>query len=351
MTALPLVTQHLKHINQALSSSRGLSLFSYTLASGVDLHPAFASGIGQGSASHDFFNEQMDLIFQAVFPNGLDDLRELLPEFFTDEQLKNIEKSAKSIAVEKLPLVLVELFNREDLVDLFNVLLEDVVNTLEGPIAIKKQTPIPPLSHDEKKRQDEMDQMAGELFLEAARLLELPLGFFKKSIAASIGASMREKFNGEFLSEALQKVFSKRASNKFIKLDENKRAQVGPLAEKKLKELEWKLAEKSIGFAFRYLAASIDGATDVFTNPVLKFLRKSIFAVCSFVFFKVVGTLLRLFQVKRLTAIFLHSLIHYRAEKILKVFVHGDMHQNVLYQGIDALKGVFNAGVWTNFTR
>jgi hypothetical protein len=364
MSLLPVLTRHLKHINAASRSVDGLNIANFVDVAGDEIHPAVplpqeSEETQKEQRQDNFYKEQADLIFQLIFPNGQEDLQKILPDLeLSEEQFNTVMESSKEVVAAQLPKALDGLFDREMLIEIFNGLFENVLENLDKPIEIKATKKVP-LTKEAKERQRAMDQVVGELVVEVARFIDLPVETFEKlpawakkitgmnsmksSTCEAIGAAIREQFNGDFLITTLQKQFTEMTKKKHVQMIAEEKAEAKVNADEHLKELERKLAERSLTFIFRYLGKRIEEATNIFKDPALKplnALREAILAVCSFVIIDIIGTLLRFFKIDEFVINRLHDLIAHATDKSLTVFSQKELHEDAIYHGVEAVESV-----------
>ncbi len=109
-------------------------------------------------------------------------------------------------------------------------------------------------------------------------------------------------------------------------------------SEEHFKELQKKLAQTILSNLFRDLGARFEDATDIFTHPVLTFLRKVILTMSSFVIVRLIGSTLRFLKIERFVVNRLHEIIQYASEKSIAVFSLPELHEEAVYQGVEALE-------------
>ena len=157
-----------------------------------------------------------------------------------------------------------------------------------------------------------------------------------KSASESIGAAIREQFNGKLLEQTLQNVLPKLAETQHVKRNKQEKIDDKRHAEEHFKELERKLAQKSWMYVCRYIEARFENATDLFTSPFMKFLRSVTLAVCSLL----VGAVFRFLKMDRFIVNRLHEIIQYGSEKVVEVFSQQDLHEDMVFHGVEAFEDV-----------
>ena len=355
---LPALTHHLKHLNEASLQDGGLNSTNFAKATGEELHPAIMiEGDPEGrdlQRQEFFYQDQVDLIFQLIFPNGHKDLKVLIPEIdLTPEQLELLWTGAKSGIATQLPEALDSLFDRELLIEMFNAFFETIIENLDQPIIIKSKE-VKPLTEEEKANQSQMDHLVGELVIEGARFIDLPVdriaqlpswakrligvNGIEQNTSEAIGAAIREQFNGELLSKTLKDVLSKLAEKKHVKMTEEEKIQGKKNAYAHFNQLERKIAEKGLAYVFRLIGARIQYATDIFRNPIYNGIREAVLAVCSFIMVRLVAGTLRLFKIERFVVNRLHEIIQHGCEKTLDVFSQPDLHEDLVFKGVEAFE-------------
>jgi|GEM_PF-4087189 len=362
MALLPLLIDHLKQINQASQMSGGLTRDHILKAAGLNVHPAVAvkgSKVERTLQQQKlFYDAQARLIFQLIFPHGKEDLVKMLPEVeFSDDQFDDLSTFFQQLMLSELPKACQALLDKKILVQIFSTLFTHVIHTLDQPIKIPLPNAKLPSLEEKNEDQERMDQLLGELIVEAARFIELPVDFFQKfpiwmkqmmglnaiekSLYQSIGEVIREKFNGQFLAKTFQEALPTLAEY------DTKKAQregIDSSSEESLKALERELAEKSFAFIFRTLAARFERATDVFNNSVLKFLRRAMMAV-AYVLATCVGKLFRVLRMERFVIHRLDQMIRYRREKVINVLSQQELHENVFYRSVEAIEDLLISGL------
>lgn len=359
MALLPVLIQHLKHLNQASHTAGGLNFENFLDVVGNEIHPAVPYIIDEEQQTlqrkEHFYNKQTDLIFALIFPEGKEDLAKIMPEIeLSEEQWTSVSDALKDQVATQLPNALKVLFNKEMLVEIFSSCFEIIIAILDQPIQISDSNKTEPLTEEEEERQSRMDQLVGELVIEAARFIDLPVDMMEKfsagaqrmiginsiqkNVGQSIGAAMRTTFNGKVLVKIVQPILSNSAKQKYVKKSEQERLESQIEAVKHLKQLEKKLAGRSLAYIFRYLGTRFAKATDIFTDPVSTFLRKVILTIGSFVMVKLIGPALRFFKIERFVVNRLHEIIQYASDKSIAVFSQPKLHEDLIYYGVEAFE-------------
>lgn len=366
MALIPVFTRHLKHLNEASKTADGLNFDNFIDVAGDDLHSAVVTQVDekQGQDNQEkFYKEQAELIFQLIFPKGKEDVKGALEGIIdvSDQQWEDLSTFATENGALMLPKIVDMIFDKEMLTSVFGSLFETIVDSLDQPIKITVPKKKPPITAEEAERRREMNQQIGQLVVQVVQFMDLPTGFIEKlpeniknligikeigeGVYESIGAALREKFDGEFFAKTIQQALANASNKKHVKSDAAENVQANKQASKQtqeehLKELERKLAQKSLAYIFRYLGARIEHATDIFTNPILRFLRASILAIGSFVMVNLIGATLRLLKIERFVANRIYDFIQYRMDKTLSVLSQSNVHHNVVYHAVEAVEGV-----------
>lgn len=330
MALVPVLMNHLKHLNQATAVPADKDT--------KDL----------------FYNNQAHVLFQLVFPNGKADLEQFLPGGeLPDDQFVQIQESAQNVISKQLPFAMEALFNKETLLILFTSIFEGAIENLDYPIDLNgpELSDKPVLTAEEMIQQKEMNQQVGELTIEIAKFIDLPIGFLEKMPGwlnngiknhafEAIGEKVREKFDGQLFEKQIPIILSNMEKQKFIKFTPEGKIEFLQETEKNLNELERKFAQKSLDFFIRYWGIRLEKATDIFTHPVMKFFRTTILSISSFVLVNLLGSLLHFLRIDRLFVNSLHAIIHHRTQKIQSVFSQPVSHENLVFQGVEALEAV-----------
>lgn len=353
---VPVLMSHLKHLNQAEQIPGGLNYKNYIDVSKGDIHSAIPLVLENEEKEKEqkqdhFYKNQAHLIFQLIFPNGKADLAPFLPDVeLSEDQFTQIQESAQSIIAGQLPLAIEAIFDKETLVLAFISIFETAIDTLDLPIDLNVPKK-PPLTGDELIQQKEMDKQVGQLIIEIAKFIDLPIEFLEKmpswlkngiknSAFESIGEKVRERFNGKFFETQIPILLSNMEKRKFEKLTPTERNEALKKAEKDLKELEKRFVEKSLDYFIRYWGARLEKATDIFPHPVMKFFRKVILSVSSFMMVTLLGSVLRILKIDKLFVNSLHAMLHHRNQKIQTVFSQPLFHEDFVYRGVEALETV-----------
>ena len=361
MGLIPVITRHIKHLNTASRREGGLNFENYKNVAGNELHPAVPVGnhaeAQKMQRQENFYKKQVDLIFQMIFPNGKADILKVLPADLplTPEHLDPVWNAAKNEVVEQMPKALDSLFQEELLISVFKAVLENAIESFDQPIEIKPSAR-EPLTEAEKARRREMDRQIGELVIEAARFFDLPidrirslpswskkiLGWesIENSTMETIGAVMREHFNGDILTQAIQSAMKQAAEQKYVKKDENERAEEDRISFARLEELEKKIASRTLNYVIRLMGAHIRHATDIFPNPIINAMREAVLAVSAFIMVHFIGSTLRLFHIDRFLINRIHELVKHTREKSVDVFSRPDLNENLVYHGVEAFEEV-----------
>lgn len=362
MAILPVLTRHLKHLNQASQLPGGLNFEKFVDVAGHELHSGVP--LTRGSQKSEdlagekkFYKEQVDLIFKWVFPNGKEDLTKILPDLeLSNEQFDLLSASTKDVIVDQIPKAIETLFERDVLVAMFNDFIEDILEDLEEPIHLKTEKAVS-LTKEEQERQREMDEQIGCLMIEAAKFLNFPvaslekfpdwikramgINSLQKVAAESIGAAVRKDLNGKLFSKSLQRVLKKSVKKKYIKKSREEKLEMPRKAEEHLKDLEIQLAQKILQRVFLDLSTRFENATDIFTNPVLKSFRAAFLTICSFFFVNVLGATLRFFKIERFVINRLHDILQHSNERLLNVLSQQhEMHKDLIYHGVEAFEEI-----------
>lgn len=361
MALLPVINKHLKHLNQASAAPGGLNYANFIDAVGDELHaavPVTGDGVEEENVQRQehFYKDQTALMFDLMFPNGKADLAKMLPDLeISDEQYKTVLEAAQSLVSTNLPIAVETLFDKEMMVTMFSAMFETIIDNLSQPVVIKpakKQI----LTEEELAQQKAMDEQVGQLVMEAAKFMDMPAGILERipgwskrltgiqsienSTYESIGAMVREQFDGEFFAKTMQKVLPKLAEQEHVKKTPQQKMKDFEKAQENLKDLENQLAQVSLDYTFRFLRAKLVHATDIFTNPVAKFFRAAILALCSFVFVTLLGSTLRFLKIERFFVNRISDIIHHGSQKTQMVFAQPKLHEDLVYQGVEAFEKV-----------
>lgn len=345
-TALPILLQHFKNLNQTVAGE------IQTVAG--EIQTEHFKGVDDQKK---FCEDQVEVIFSLIYPFIKEDAISICKELNISEDELNIhiatlkEKLKKDAATE-LPKMLDKQFSRQVLTPLFSSIYESTIESLNAGIKL----PYPEVPED-----NEMDEAIGELFFEMAKFLNLPVGPLEKmpnwlkrvtgvnaaqkSIAASIGYSVRYQFDGKFFENNFMDNLSKLESIKFTKnQDASEPAHARTLEEEQihLNAQEKLLAKTLIRYIFRYIGAFIAYKTDIFTNPALKGLRNVILSAFAFAFI-VIGKVLQKVGVEPLLVWILSSLLHASDEKIISVGSNKDLHKNMVFEMASSAEEVMAA--------
>lgn len=361
LALIPVFKRHIKHIRQTLLTGKELNFENFARVADDELHSGVP--LKPGSKKKEdlkgekaFYKKQAGLIFNLIFPNGKDDFIKILPDLqISDEQIARLRNAVEDLLAEHVPKGIKKLFNKELLVTAFSAFFETFIESLDKPIQINPKKK--PKNVDKVQRQ--MDEQIGSFVLETARLLDLPVKFLErlpgwakkgvdnieKNTAASIGAAIRAQFDGKLLSKTIERILPKLAEKKHVKvpkvnLTAEEKIEAQKQAEQHLKDLKRKVAQKSVSFAFRYIRAYFEHVTNISQDPTFQFFHKGIIMVCSFVFVKILGTILHVLKIDQFIANRLYNILERNQEKILTIFAQPDIHKDVLYHGIEAFEGV-----------
>lgn len=269
MAVLPVFTQHLKYLNAAAQKDGGINLANFTEVAEKNLHPAFQD-------REIFYRQQVEIILQMIFPQGKEDLKQLIPDLhFAHGHLDKVWESVIEKLVGEVPKALDQLLQEKTLEITFTSLYENILKSFDRPVVKKTMNPqkevqpVTPVKQENKeekpgtpvsqvnsvqsgqhvqvnpllevkakgkikgqekdlekvKRQQQMDDAVGELIIELARFMNLPidrlenLPFWAKmlmggnrleqSTARKIGKAMRKQFNGKLLAKTIQGTLEK----------------------------------------------------------------------------------------------------------------------------------------------
>lgn len=330
MAVLPILSRHLECLNQAAHLEGGLSSDNYAKVAREDHY---------GEAAQ-FYKNQAKILFQLIFPQGITDLKQAIPRLeIADETFELIQEKVESVVAVQLPTVIETLFNREILLFIFSNILENVIEALHAPIVIPPPREIKRVSNEEAS-QKKMDDEVGKLILQAALFINLPSQLFKGISYESIGASIRQKFNGRLFHDTLPLAFEKMEAKKHERKSAEERADEAVQNEKNLKRLQKELASSGIAYLFNYLGAQIDHATDIFMDPKAKMCRDAIISVSRFILVDLIGGLLRIFRVDQAAVYLLNRYLDHTVEKSLGVFSQPKLQENFVYRSVEAIEDV-----------
>lgn len=329
---LPVVTNHLKHLN----------------------HTAPVDENKRNPQT--FYQEQTDILFSLIFPNGEKDLLPILADFqlhIDEERITLLWQEAKTAVAAQLPKALDALFDKNVIVGLFNSLFEQLIDSFDKPKEAKAATPpSAPLTPADLKRQDEFDRAVGELMLEGARFIDLPMDRLEnlpwlgkkieKGTAHAIGGAMRKQFNGELLAKTLLGALTTLAKKKHVKVSEAEKEKVKANAPEKFQQLKRALAEKSVAFILRSIQEAMAHAADPIGNRFVRAFAQAVLWISSFVLFKIIFPILRLIGIEAMVINYLHQLIQRSTDKTIKVFSDPKLHEEAVFKGVEAFERVLS---------
>jgi hypothetical protein len=367
LALLPVLTNHLKNLNLASAMDGGVNLVNFEKVAESELSVDAVISEDEGVLDEDskreklqqldpFYKKQTDLIFELIFPNGKEDLITIIPGLnLTPEQLEPAWEGAKNEVASQLPKVIESLFDQEMLIDMFNALFETIIENLDETIVVK-QSEKKALSEEEKANERQMDRLVGELVIEGLKFVDLPIDRLEKlpnwmkriiglkgieqSTSESIGASMRQQFNGELLAKSLKSVLAKLAKQQHVKMTGDEKVKEKENAFQHLKDLERQIARKGIAYVFRWIEAHIRHATDIFGDSIFNSIREALLAIFSFVMVRLVAGALRLFKIERLVVDVLHAFLRHSREKFITVFSQPKLHEKLVFNGVEAFENV-----------
>lgn len=343
MALLPVLKHHLKKLNEASLLPGGLNAKNDVDVPGDEEDKSQKQDL--------FYKNQARLLFQLIFPNGKTDLASFLPDVeLSDDQFAKVEENVTIVIAEQLPLAIEAIFDKETVVFAFISCFETAIETLDLPIDLDVP-PKPVLTSAELLQQKEMNQQIGQLIIEIAKFIELPIGLLEKMPVwlktgienrafEAIGEKVRERFNGHFFETQIPIILSNMEKRKFEKLTPEGRMEALHQAELDLSELERKFVQKSVEFFIRYWSASLAKAIDMSPHPIMKFFGKIIFSISSFVMVNVWGSVLRFLNIDKWCVNSLHAIIHHRMQKTQAVFSEPLFHEDFVFQGVEALESV-----------
>ncbi len=349
---LPILIRHVKHLNQASLQEGGLNFANFVRVAEDELHPAVPLEEEQHlKREMSFYTDQVDLIFRLIFPNGEKDLIKMLPDLdLKPDQISPIWNSAKHEIAGLLPKALDSLFNEEILLQLCKNFFDLSLKKLDKPIKLQKHK-AKPLIEKEQEKQSLINRLVGEFAIEAARFVDIPIpiqkitrtGKLEEKVLESIGATVRIKFGGGLFVKCLQKSLATLADKEHVKASKKDKALLKAKTLNEIKVLEKKFAERALVFVFRYIGARVKHATDIFQNPALKVIRLATLVVCSFVMTRFVAGVLRLFKIEKFVGNCFYNLIKHAREKSFSVFVQTDLHEDLIYHGVEAFEDVIQS--------
>ncbi len=132
----------------------------------------------------------------------------------------------------------------------------------------------------------------------------------------------------------------KLAEKKYDQAAENAKKEGKLPPAEKLKVLERQLAEKSVAFILRFIEHTLQHAADNINNRVIKALAEAVLWVSCFVLFKIILPILRFLKIDALAVNYLNQIIARGTDKSIAVFSQKSLHQELLFQGVEALEGV-----------
>lgn len=395
MGVLPILIQHVKHLNQTAQKEGGINLTNFVEVAGNELHPAI-----QDRAL--FYRQQVDLILHIIFPQGKEDLKQFIPDLkLAHDHLDQVWDAVNKKLVEEIPKALDQFIKEETIQTVFTSLYENILKSFERPIVKKTATPekvkpansirnnqlhkevkakehIPEKDPKEEERQQQMDGLVGELMIELAHFMNLPIdrlenlpawakkmmggNRLERSTAHAIGKAMRKQFNGKLLAKTIQGALDKLTEQEKVLAPlppppvaaaiegdmiepEN---PVEPLVvhqapqkvQTSLDDLEKELVEKGLKFALNLIGERIYEATDVFQHPVFKVVRELTLLIGSFVIVHIVGAVLRLFKLDRWATDYLLTKLKQGREKTIHVLSQPRINEDPIYRSVEALEEV-----------
>jgi hypothetical protein len=256
-----------------------------------------------------FYGPQTQVIMKMLFPNGKDDLT-FVPEELRGAVWKAFKKNLLPIV---LPMITEIVLDPATINKIVLSSLESARDSLSGEITLDS-TPEPadlPL--------DDLDQASGELILEALKMATLPgwiknliidskTGEVSPAMKKSLGATLRKQFNDTFLKDKLQMALEKAVQRDeedkpILSFDTRpksvKEAEAIKKAEKMqadLKKVSRDVVDVSISYFIRSkwkaAQARFDELVTAAFGKVGAKIKFALDAVFSFIFFKIVGTIL-----------------------------------------------------------
>ncbi len=396
MGVLPILIQHVKHLNQTAQKEGGINLPNFVEVAGQELHPAVQNRTL-------FYRQQVDLILHIIFPQGKEDLKQLIPDLqLAHDHVDQVWNAVSEKLVEEIPKALDQFIKEETIQTVFISLYENILKSFERPLVKKAGTPeemnpINPVAQQphveakakdhiqmkqvkdphEEERQQQMDGLVGELMIELARFMNLPIDRFEnlpnwvkkvmggnrleRTTAHTIGKAMRKQFNGKLLAKTIQGAVDKLAEKEKILAPikppvvaaieddviepENPVApvvvhQTHQKAQPSLDDLEKELVEKGLKFNLHLLGERIYEATDVFQHPVFKVIRELTLVIGSFVMTHIVGAFLHLFKLDRWATDYVLTKLKQGREKSIHVLSQPKINEDPIYRSIEALEEV-----------
>ena len=265
------------------------------------------------------------LFKQNLFPVVLPMMTELLlePDVMTKMVLSSLEtmRDAMRPIKELPPEEKIKLFKKGYLVSKTGELLGDLSNDkilemIKKGQLVEKPAPVEPAD----KELDALDNVAGELMVEALKLAKLPgwarkmmvdpkTGEISASMKKTLGATMRNKFNDTFIKERLEIALETTAkrdpiTGEFVlKYDKSPAAEKGTKAaeareqmEADIKRVSREVVDTSISYGIRskweQAQARFDKIVEKAFGKIGLKLKSALDAIFGFVFFKIIGTVL-----------------------------------------------------------
>lgn len=314
---------------------------------------------GKLDAAASVSNEELaklskDLI-RLIFPNGEDDVIELFPEELRD-RIGLIKRPIWNELNKRLPDVLPEIIplvmNRDMLVPVLTKIFDELADQLP-----KEHVADPhPITEDSQK----IDRMVGQIVIEAARLLDLPIDkleslplwmrrFFgvetlKESTFESIGKALRLRFGGDFVQKLVDDILDTLENLRYEKLTPDQKVKRDDLAEVSLHKAQDKLVGAAITAAFTSLGErimeylAIDPAKEVLTG-VRDFFKN----ICLFIISKILVPIIRLIGLQSLVIRKGSAFLSDRTERGVKVLQTTHLHDKFFIKEIDGLKPLLRA--------
>lgn len=351
LALLPVLTSHLKHLNEASTKPGGLNVANFLEAAQGNLHVAVNLCENREeqevARQNHFYQQQTDLIFQLIFPKGPEDLAKILDLQLTKEQLDAIWRVSKETVAKQLSKVFYSIFKKESIMKMLSQLFEIMIENLDQPIQMGSFT-----LGEEEDRGYELDNLIRECLVEAAKLFDLPIDAIQqlpdyvkkigrinnleKTISTAIGSVIRKHFNGQFLAETLEKNLPKLAEKQHVKTPN--KPQESP--DERLRKLQKKAAEKSLHYVIRFMGAYLKRTTNIFTHPVLQRMHEAVASICSFVFTKIILNIFRLFGIESLIINQIEAIIRHRSDKLLMLFSEPALHENFVFSGTETFEKI-----------
>lgn len=356
LALLPILTRHLKYLKEAALKVGGLNLPNFLGVVGDDLHPALQGEQDDEQGRALFYQEQTALIFKAIFPNGKEDLIPLLSDLpLKEDHIDLLWEMAQTTVSTNLPQALDALFEKDFWVEFFDELYEEMAKDLERQIDLENIGEAKPLFDDEDQEIHQLDVALGEFILEAAQFVEVPAanlklpGWLKKlaggegtkrKLIEAMGSAVRKTFDTELLPKVLMRAMERLSEMEHKKMTKAEKIEAKNQMVLNLKMREKKLAENSVDYLIRLVAAKMEQRADSIENPMLRISLKAYLKICSLIFSYIIRPLLRLLRLDQVFIDYLTGMIDRATDKSIDVFSKPALHEDLVFSGVEAFEEV-----------